>query len=147
MVSDSAVRSLALPGVLAILIGCNDVSSKPESAPKSASSIIEPEPIRARRMGEVQGCNYDPMPLLFIAPTGTYLDGTPVDELTLYALLDGKRDFDALLKAPAHSQIALQVVKGVPEKRVNRALYAASRAGFVDVTRLPDSEQKKAKRP
>lgn len=70
-----------------------------------------------------------------------------MDELTLYALLDGKRNLDALLKAPPHAAIALQVVKGVPEKRVTRALYAASRAGFVEVTRLPASEQKKAKHP
>jgi hypothetical protein len=139
------VRILTLLGLLWIAMGCKDAPST--KAPAPAPTLIEAEPTPSGHP-EVM-CDYDPTPLLVIGATQMLLDGSPVDDIELYSVLNSRQDLYSLLKAPVHEDIVLRVAKGASEKRVARALAVAGAAGFVHVTRLPDfvASEKRLKLP
>jgi len=78
--------------------------------------------------------------MLVVSPTLVLLDGVAVDETQLERALEDKQALYALLGAPPRTDMAVQVFKGVSEKRVAPLVAKAQAAGFVNITRFPDHD-------
>jgi hypothetical protein len=129
--------------VVLIAAGCKHSPLTP--APTPTPTVIEREPISPAHTEASHDCDYDPDPVLVITTTEVLLGGTPEDEAGLRAALRDRQAMYALIGAPPHVNVLLQVTKGVSEKRLARALAASSAAGFTNVTRLPDFDPTQAR--
>lgn len=96
------------------------------------SPTLAPEP----REPPFEGCDYDPTPLLTIAPDGTLLDGMPVDLAAFEAALRAKQSLHRELAGSLKTEIVVQVRPNVSETRVAPFLARARGAGFINVVRL-----------
>lgn len=140
--SEGTLRLPVLLTLLPLELSCQDPPAPPVPGPKPA--LIVAEPRQSADPGDPRRCDFDPPPMLFISPKVVLLDGAAVEETQLEAVLNSKQDLYALLGAPQHTDMAVQIVKGVPEKRVASFVAKARAAGFINITRFPDIESPRA---
>jgi hypothetical protein len=136
--SNGTLRLQVLFTLLPLKLSCQDPPAPPVPKPKPA--VIVAEPARSVDPRDLRRCDFDPPPMLLISPTLVLLDGVAVDESQLESVLNSKQDLYALLGAPPHTDLVVQIAKGVPEKRVAPFVTKARAAGFINITRFPDIE-------